>query len=282
MLLGAHMSIAGGVDKALDRGYSIGCTTIQLFTKNNNQWNARKLSDEEIEAFHKKQKHYKISPVIAHNSYLINLASPNKNISRKSYRAFLVEMERCELLKILYLVTHCGSTLGKNSDRGIKTLADVINKFHQDKPAYRVKICLETSAGQGSSLGTTFEQLAAILSNIEKTERVGLCIDTAHIFAAGYDIRTISKCRDVFQEFEYILGIECIKVIHLNDSKKGFGSRIDRHEHIGKGFIGLKAFKFILNERKFKDIPKILETPKGKDLKEDIENITILRSLIKK
>jgi len=278
LLLGAHMSIAGGVYNALVSGKELGCTTIQIFTKNANQWKAKELSTEEIERFKQLQKETQISPVVAHDSYLINIASKDKELLEKSRQSLLFELTRTERLGIPCLVMHPGSN--PNEADGIKRIADSLNWIHSQSPKYSARICLETTAGQGNTLGHRFDQIAGIIDLLGDKSRVGVCYDTAHTFAAGYDIRTRKAYQATFKEFDKIIGLKKLKVIHLNDSKKDFGTRVDRHEHIGKGFIGLDAFRMLLNDPRFEKVPKILETPKEGDMDEN--NLEVLRSLVKK
>jgi deoxyribonuclease IV len=279
MLLGAHMSIAGGVFKAIIEGEKTGCTTIQIFTKSSNQWRAKELGEKELETYQAEQKRTGISPVIGHDSYLINLGSPDADLIRKSREAFLIELERCEKMKIPYLVTHPGSHLGQGEDWGLKRIAESIDWLHERTDGYGVKIALETTAGQGTNLGYKFEQLAQIMNQAKHPERVKVCIDTCHIFAAGYEISTPDGYKKTIAEFDRIIGLKYLAVIHLNDSKKGFGSKVDRHEHIGKGQIGEQAFRFIMQDKRFEQIPKLLETPKENEM--DKVNLAILRKLAK-
>ena len=281
ILLGAHMSIAGGVYNCFDHGEHFKCTTIQIFTKNASQWRAKPLTETEIDKFKERQKQTKISPVVAHDSYLINLGSNNKALLQKSREAFLVEMQRCELLEIPYLVTHPGSHTGAGEEAGLKTIADSLSWLHHKLPEAKVMICLETTAGQGTNLGYRFEQIANIIELSDSPERLGVCLDTCHIFAAGYDIRTERAYKKTMREFDSVIGLKRLKVIHFNDSKKELGSRVDRHEHIGKGFIGVEPFGFFMNDRRLAKIPKILETPKGDDSSADDRNLAILRKLVR-
>lgn len=281
ILLGAHMSIAGGVYNCFDHGEHFKCTTIQIFTKNASQWRAKPLTETEIDKFKERQKQTKISPVVAHDSYLINLGSNDKALLQKSREAFLVEMQRCELLEIPCLVTHPGSHTGAGEEIGLKTVADSLSWLHHKLPEAKVMICLETTAGQGTNLGYRFEQIANIIELSDSPERSGVCLDTCHIFAAGYDIRTERAYKKTMREFDSVIGLKRLKVIHFNDSRRELGSRIDRHEHIGKGFIGVEPFGFFMNDRRLAKIPKILETPKGDDGSADDRNLTILRKLVR-
>lgn len=276
------MSIEGGVFNAPLRGKEVGCDVIQIFTKNNNQWKSKKLTDKEITAFKNNLNKTGIKAVASHDAYLINLASPKKDVYKKSLDAFYDEMERAEELGLPYLVFHPGAHLGEGEGAGIKQIADSINLLLSKSKSNNLMLLLEATAGQGTHIGWRFEQLAKIINLIEQKEKMGVCIDTCHIFAAGYDITTEEGYTKTFDEFDRIIGLQRLKLFHLNDSKKGLASRIDRHEHIGKGMLGLKAFKMLLNDERFKDIPMILETPKEKDMREDRRNLKVLRSLIER
>lgn len=282
ILLGAHTSIAGGVDKAVERAAKIGCTTFQLFTKNSNQWNAKPLSEQVVQNYKRLVKDKNLKPIIAHDSYLINLCAKDKTILKKSREAFIDELIRCEVLGIDYLNFHPGSHMGMGEGDGIKLIAESINIAHEKTKGFRVKSMIETTAGQGTSIGYKFEQIKKIIDLVEDKKRLAVCVDTCHIFAAGYDIRTEKGYLKTFEEFDEIIGLKYLKAFHINDSKKGLGERIDRHEHIGKGKIGLRGFRFLMNDERFLSIPKILETPKGEDMKEDVINMRKLKSLIKR
>jgi len=280
LLLGAHMSIAGGVDLAPLRGKEVGCQTIQVFTKSSNQWRARPLPPEEIERYRVNLRSTGIAPAVAHDSYLINLASTDAELHRRSMAAFLEELERAEALGIQYLVTHPGAHMGAGEETGLRQVANSIRELLKRTKGYQVQVVIETAAGQGTSLGHSFEQIAALLDQIGLPERTGVCLDTCHIFAAGYDIRTPDGYADVIGAFDRIVGVPHLKVIHLNDSKKELGCRVDRHEHIGKGNIGLEAFRCLLADPRLKGIPMILETPKDDDfLLSDRRNLDTLRRL---
>ncbi len=278
--LGAHMSIAGGVDRAIQRGHSIGCETIQIFTKSSNQWRAAPLADEVLERFHANQRETGIGPVIGHDAYLINLASPKAELWRKSVEAFIVEMERAQRMGLPYLVTHPGSHTGSGEEAGVRRVAQAIDEIHARTSHVETMILLEVTAGQGTGLGSSFEQLAEMIALTRHPERLGVCFDTAHAFAAGYDLRTPEAYEATLEAFDRILGLGRLRVFHLNDSKRDLGSRVDRHEHIGKGFLGLEPFRLLLNDPRFADRPMILETPKGPDMAEDVENLRVLRSLM--
>lgn len=273
------MSIAGGVELAPVRGGSIGCEIIQLFTKSSNQWVAKPLTDDAVALFKENLKIHKIRTAFAHDSYLINLGSPDPSLHKRSLDAFTDELKRAEALGLMALVFHPGSHMGKGEDDALKRIADSVNQAHDKTPGTKALTCFENAAGQGTNVGYRFEQLARLIELTEDKKRIGICFDTQHAFAAGYDLRTKEGYKKVFEEFDKIVGIRWLKAFHLNDSKKELGSRVDRHAPIGKGEIGLAAFRCLMNDPRFKDLPMSLETPKGPDLKEDVENLATLRSL---
>ena len=280
-LLGAHFSIAKGLHQALYEAETYGCTALQIFTKNTSAWKERTLTQEEIIRFDLARKETGITSIASHTSYLINLATPERKKHVMSCNALKQELIRSSLLDIPFVVLHPGAHLGKGKDQGIDKIALGINKIFAQIPDIRTRLLLETTAGQGSGLGHTFEQLALIMDKIENQARIGICLDTSHVFAAGYDIRTPETYRKVTDEFDAIIGLENLYVIHLNDSKKELGSRVDRHEHIGEGYIGIKAFELLMNDMRFWDVPKIIETPKQKDGPDtDKMNLNRLRSLV--
>jgi deoxyribonuclease-4 len=278
MRLGAHMSISGGVDKAVGRGQEVGCEAMQIFTKNSNQWKDKPLSPAEIKGFRDGCATAGIAPVIAHSAYLINLAAPAEALYEKSIQAFLHELQRCELLGIPYLVVHPGAHMGTGEEQGLTRVAAAINRIHHAASNLQAKMALEVTAGQGSSLAYKFEHFAAILAQVDAPERLGFCLDTCHLFAAGYDFRTRQAYNRMMDAWDDLVGIERIRVIHLNDSKKDLGSRVDRHEHIGQGYIGTTGFEFLLNDRRLSELPMVLETPK--DDNADVRNLQTLRRLI--
>lgn len=280
MPLGAHMSIAGGIFNAPGLGQKATCDVIQLFTKSSNQWKAKTLTEEDIQKFFDIQKETGVKAICAHDSYLINLASPDETLHQKSYDAFKIELERCHLLQIPYLVMHPGSHVGSGETAGLKKIAESFNRLFDELPDNKTIVCQETTAGQGTNLGYKFEQLASVVDMVEDKKRMAVCLDTCHIFAAGYPIQDEKDYKKTMKEFNQILGLKNLKVIHINDSKKPFASRVDRHEHIGEGYLGLEPFRHIMNDNRLKKVSKILETPKGDDLKEDIKNLKKLRSLI--
>ena len=282
ILLGAHMSIGGGVHTAIERGCSIQCTAIQMFVKNNMQWFARPLAREEIFAFLNHVQRGELLSIFAHGNYLINLAAINPQFHANSLRALSEELTRAAQLELPFLVLHPGAHLGEGEEAGLNAIVASIDKVLQKIPNVKTRLALETTAGQGSCLGHRFGHLAYIIDNVREPERLCVCVDTAHIFAADYDVGTEAAIRKTFREFDRVIGIDRLAAIHLNDSKTSRGSRVDRHEHIGKGKIGLEAFRFIMRDRRFAKIPKVLETPKGKDLAEDVQNLKTLRGLVDK
>ncbi len=280
-MLGAHMSIAGEVGEALTRGKQVGCDCIQIFTKSSRQWASKPLTKEEIEKFKHNRIETGITTVIAHDSYLVNLGAPDNAMRTRSVKGFIDELHRCEALGVPTLVAHPGSHVGSGIENGIKTIAKSIDEAHAACKGFTVKIALEITAGQGSNLGHTFEQMAQIFDAVAENERLRLCFDTEHAFAAGYDIRTPEGYENTFGELDKYVGLKRLAAFHLNDSIKDFHSRVDRHQHIGKGFIGLGAFRRLLNDPRFFGLPMCLETPKGPEMKEDVENLATLRSLFK-
>ena len=281
MLFGAHESIAGGIFNAIERGKKATCDTIQMFNKSNNQWRARKLDPNEIDKFFEAIETTGVTVALSHTSYLINIASPDDALGEKSRLSLLEEMERCNLLKIPNLVMHPGSHVGSGQETGMARIVENINRMFDELDDNQVTLLLETTAGQGSNLGYRFEQLAQMIDGVENKDHMGVCLDTCHIFAAGYPLTDPREYKETIKQFDDVVGLDLLKVIHMNDSKKEFDSRKDRHEHIGKGFIGLEGFRNIVNDRRLKNVPMILETPKGEDLAEDIENLAVLRGLVK-
>ena len=279
LLIGAHESIAGGIHKAFERAESIGCKVLQVFIKSSNQWYAKLLTDDDIANYKTAASKSSIKHVVAHDSYLINLCAVNESILKKSREAFLDELKRCESLGILYLNFHPGSHMGAGEKEGVKQIIESLNWAHDKTKGFKVKSVLETTAGQGTSLGYRFEQLKEIIDGVDEPERMAVCIDTCHIFAAGYNISNEEGYEKTFREFDDVIGMSRLAAIHINDSKKSLGSRVDRHEHIGKGMIGKAGFRLMMQDNRLKHIPKILETPKGEDLKEDKMNLVMLRRL---
>lgn len=281
MLLGAHMSIAGGVHTAIERGLKIGCTTIQMFVKNNNQWRGKPLTDDDVATYKELRSKSTISPIMVHDTYLINLCAKDKSILKKSREALKDELDRCEMLGVDFLNFHPGSHMGVGEKEGIKLIADSLNIIHDQTSGYRTKSVVEATAGQGTAVGYRFEHLREIIDLVEQKERMAVCIDTCHVFAAGYDIASEKGYEETFEEFDAVVGFDRLVAFHVNDSKRDLGSRVDRHEHIGKGCIGKKGFAFLMNDPRFVGLPKILETPKGEDMKEDVMNMRVLRKLVR-
>ncbi|MHB1688967.1 MAG: deoxyribonuclease IV [Ignavibacteriaceae bacterium] len=279
-LLGAHTSTQGGVAASVDLAEKLKFSAMQIFTKNNNRWTAKPFDEKEILSYKTKLKASGIQFVVSHDSYLINLCAINEEILKKSREAFLDELIRCEQLEIPYLNFHPGAHGGAGEETGIKLIAESLNIVHGKTKGYKVSSMIEATAGQGTALGYTFEQLKEIIDLVDDKDRMSVCIDTAHIFAAGYDIKNKNTFEQVIKDFDSIVGLDRLKCIHMNDSKKDLGSRVDRHEHIGKGFIGKEGFRNIMNDKRLERIPKILETPKGKEQLEDLENIKVLLSLV--
>lgn len=280
ILLGAHMSISGGVQMAIERACSIQCTAMQIFVKNNMQWFARPFLPNEINAFRDHQQRNMLGSVFAHSNYLINLAATNPQFHANSIRSLAEELIRADQLELPFLVLHPGAHLGAGEEAGLTKIVQSIDAIFAVIPKVKTRIALETTAGQGSCLGDRFEHLAYIMANVRESERLCVCLDTAHIFAAGYDIGSEAAVKKTVRKFDRIVGRDRLAAIHLNDSKTARGSRVDRHAHIGLGQIGLDAFRFIMRDRRFAKIPKVLETPKGKDLAEDVKNMKTLRALI--
>lgn len=281
LLLGAHMSISGGVHTAFARGASIGCTAMQVFVKNNNRWEGRPVTKEDVENYKSEEAKTTISLVVAHAAYLINLCAPDKTILKRSRIAFVDEMRRCNSFGMIALIFHPGAHLGKGEVEGIKRVAESLNIVHEQTPGFHVLSTLESTAGQGSNLGYRFEHLRSIIELVEEKERMAVCLDTCHLFAAGYDISTKRGWETTLGEFDDTIGMNRLVAVHVNDSKKELGSRVDRHEHIGAGRIGLDGFSALMNDPRLVKVPKILETPKSEDMHEDVENLKILISLVR-
>jgi deoxyribonuclease-4 len=262
MLLGAHFSVAGGIVNAVRTAVRFECQTLQLFTKNAAQWNAPPLKADDVVAFRREAAAAKLVHLTAHDSYLINLAAPGDELFEKSVAAFAVEMQRAEELGLEYLVMHPGAHVGSGEDSGLRRAAAGLNETTRRTRGLKVKVLLETTAGQGSCLGWRFEHLAQLLDDADEPERFAVCFDTCHVFAGGYDLRTAAATRHTLDEFDAVVGLEHLKLFHLNDSVKPLGSRVDRHAGIGEGEIGEAAFKLLSTDRRFARTPMILETPK--------------------
>jgi deoxyribonuclease IV len=277
-LLGGHVSIAGGLSKALIRGDSIHCTALQMFTRSNRQWAAKPLTQEEIACFSATWKATGIEEIVVHLPYLLNLGSPDVKLRHASVVAVQEELERCAALNINYLVLHPGSHLGSDEEKCIDYIIEGINQALTNNQG-RSMILLENMAGQGTNVGYNFTHLATIMAGVDHKKRVGICFDTCHAFAAGYDLRTPAAYEATWHEFDRVIGLKHLKVMHLNDSKKELGSRVDRHEEIGDGKIGLSGFKLLVNDERLVDVPKILETPKA-TLESYAKNMETLKHLL--
>jgi deoxyribonuclease IV len=280
-LLGAHMSTSGGLSTAFDRGAQVGCATMQIFTKNQNRWQQKPTPPEEIERWKQKQGATGIAPVVSHAAYLLNLGTPNSEIWDKSVDALADELTRAQELNLLGVVLHPGAHMGEGEEAGIARIVKGMDLAHRRTPGYKTLTLVEGTAGQGSALGYKFEHLRAFLEGVTEPERLAFCLDTCHLFVAGYDLRTEQAYADTMGQFDELCGIERLKCFHFNDAKKPLGSRVDRHDHIGTGQLGLDAFGFILNDPRLALVPKILETEKSDDMHEDVTNLQVLRSLIR-
>lgn len=277
-ILGAHVSISGGIGKAPARGASIGCDAIQIFTKNQVQWKAPSLTDEDVCLFKEDYAKAGLKFVVVHDSYLINLASPDPKVHGRSLDAFTDELNRAEQIGAPYLVFHPGAHLGDGEEAGLRRIAISVNRALRESDTTQVSVLFETTAGQGTMLGYSFEQLASLVEMSKADDRVGVCLDSCHIFAAGYEIRTAAGYERTMQEFDHIIGLDRLRALHLNDSRRELGSRVDRHRHIGEGHIGLEGFKNLLNDDRLDGLPMLLETPgKPEDFK---QNLDTLRGLI--
>jgi len=281
-LIGAHTSIAGGWGKMFDRCKVIQSTAAQVFVKNNKQWfSPGPVTPQEAEEFLRRRKESGI-PVYGHTGYLINLGATDPKNLETSLESLVQEIERAHTLDIPFLVLHPGNHGGRGEEEGLKIIRDGLDEAIHRTAKSKVKIALETTAGQGTSLGWKFEHIAWLLGNVKTPARFGVCLDTAHIFAAGYDLRTPAAYRATWKSFDKIIGLKKLLLLHVNDSKVDFASRVDRHEHLGKGRIGEEAFRLLMKDESLADVPKILETPKGEDLHEDVENLSLLRSFLTK
>ncbi len=277
--LGVHVSIAGGVDKAIARAAHLGCTAMQIFTANASRWQAKELPGESVEKYRAARAESPIEYVAAHDSYLINFASPDPLLRQKSIAAFCAEMERCRRLGITDLVMHPGAHMGRGVDAGLATVAESLRTVLTQAPP-AVRILIENTAGQGTSLGAAFEELAELIRLVPEG-RFGICFDTCHAFAAGYDISSYNGYMQVMETFDRLVGTERIALFHLNDSKKALGSRVDRHDHVGRGHIGVAGFRALMRDRRFLCVPKIIETPGGRDGRDHLDTLALLRTLEK-
>lgn len=280
------MSIAGGFHRAVERARSVGATALQIFVKSPRQWEASPLAQDGVRAFREAVAAAGLSPyLLAHASYLINLASPRPDLRKRSLDALAVEIDRCAELAVPYLVLHPGSHDGSGAEAGLRRLAAALDRVYRAtaraaRGRRGVRVLLEVTAGQGNALGARFEEIAWVMQRSERGDRLGVCFDTCHAVAAGYEFRDRRSYREMLREFDSTIGLDRLLAFHLNDSVHGLGSHRDRHAHIGRGEIGLEAFRLILNDRRFRQLPMVLETPKGDDLAEDRLNLGVLRAMV--
>jgi deoxyribonuclease-4 len=281
-LFGAHMSVAGGLHHALEAARDHGCNAVQLFTSNASRWQSRPLADEEVAVFRRLLRTCGVRVSAAHDSYLINLASPDDALYRRSIEALLGELSRAERLGLTYLVVHPGAHLDSGEQAGLARVARALDEIHERLPDQRVRILLETTAGQGTTLGHRFEHLRDILAGMRSANRVGVCLDTCHVFAAGYALAPEAEYRATMRHFERTVGFKRLRLFHVNDSRKPLGSRVDRHAHLGQGCLGLEPFRLLVNDRRFRARGMILETPKEEGDEKDMDavNLAILRGLV--
>ena len=281
-ILGAHMSIAGGAHLAVGRAASVGCEALQIFTKSSRQWAAPPLREDEIQKFRDAMAAGPVKKVIAHDSYLLNLGTPKEDQRARAIAAFVDELERCSQLGIPWLVAHPGAHVGAGAEAGLKNIADSLSESLTRTQGLGCKPALEITAGQGTTLGRSFEEIAFLLENTKGGDALGVCFDTQHAWAAGYDLATAEGYEKTFSDFDRLIGIERLAAFHVNDSKKPLGSHVDRHDWIGHGALGLEFFRRLMNDRRFWGLPMCLETEKSEDLHEDREALELLRSLVKK
>ncbi|EFI34616.1 apurinic endonuclease Apn1 [Desulfonatronospira thiodismutans ASO3-1] len=284
--LGAHCSVSGGLYRAVERIEGLSGTALQIFTRNQRQWKTSPVKEQEAEQFRQALQQWGDYPVFSHDSYLINLASPDREILKKSVQAFAGELKRCALLGIPGLVTHPGAHKGQGLDKGLQAYVRALDEaldlaLQQCPESADVEVLLETTSGQGTVLGSTFQELDFIISTSKNSDRLGVCFDTCHVFAAGYDMRTRESYNATMQTLDSTVGLQRVQAVHLNDSSYGLGSRGDRHEHIGKGEMGLEPFRLVLNDPRFYDVPMVIETPKDKAGKWDLANLNLLRGLVR-
>lgn len=276
--LGAHTSIAGGLHKALERGAALGCRIVQVFSKPNKQWAAKPILPPDLEAWFGARERTGVEPAMVHTSYLINVGSPDAAAWTKSYQALLEEYRRCQLLRIPYMIMHPGAHLGAGEAAGVANIARALTRLLRAQPDNETVVLLENTAGQGTNLGHRFEHLRDLLAAVDDPQRVGVCVDTCHTLAAGYDLTTPAGWEETFAEFERVVGTAAIQAFHVNDSKRELGSRVDRHEHIGRGHLGLTPFRCLVNDPRFRALPLAIETPKPSE-QADLINLAILRAL---
>jgi len=280
ILLGSHMSVAGGLHMAFERGTRIGCTTMQVFVKNASRWTGKPLTPDAVASYTAAAAKATIAPVIAHAAYLINLCARADDVRLRSRKGLADELMRCTTLGVAGLVVHPGAHMGAGESDGLARIAESLNIIHTELPEASTRTLLETTAGQGTTLGYRFEHLRRIIDLVEDKTRIAICLDTCHLFAAGYPIHTEEGWESTMRELEEIIGLQRVVAVHVNDSKRECGSRIDRHDHIGKGRVGETAFRMLMNDTRLRGVPKILETEKSEDMHEDIENMDRLRALV--
>ncbi len=262
-LIGCHVSISGGIEKSPARANALGCEVMQLFTSNQMQWRARPVSEESRDRFLEERRKHALEIVVSHDSYLINLGSPDPAKNQKSIQAFIAEIRRCQYLEIPYLVFHPGSHMGKGDEFGLQKIAESLDTVIESLPELKVQLLLENTAGQGSNVGHRFEHLRRIMDLSRFPDLLGICFDTCHAFAAGYDLSSPAAIEETFRAFNDIIGLEHLAVFHLNDARRPLGSRIDRHEVLGGGYLGMETFTHLIADSRFEEIPMILETPGG-------------------
>jgi deoxyribonuclease-4 len=279
-MLGAHQSIAGGLHRALERAQSLGCEAVRIFTRSARQWASRPLGEDDVRAFAAARAETGIGAVLAHDSYLFNLAAPDEALRRRSVRELIAELERCERLRIGWLVVHPGAHCGAGEDAGLRAAARSLDEVLGACAGFTATIALENTAGQGTQIGWRFEQLARLCAATRRGHRLRVCLDTEHAFAAGYDLRTAAGYAATVGSLAETVGIDRVAAFHLNDAKCDLGGRLDRHEHIGAGRLGVRAFRRLLRDSRFHGLPMCIETPKGPDLTEDRRNLDLLRSLL--
>ncbi|OUU24465.1 MAG: hypothetical protein CBC13_03445 [Planctomycetia bacterium TMED53] len=278
--LGSHLSVSGGPWKAVEEAIELDIRALQIFTKNASRWVQKPIDPKHVEKFHAAIAEWGSHPLLSHDSYLINLASPKEELFQKSIAAFTDELERAELLGLDFLVMHPGAHVGSGVEAGIERIAVGMRESFERVPYVKTRVLLENTAGGGSTMGRSFEELRDLLAAIDTPERTGTCIDTCHMFAAGYELRTEEGYQETMKKLDKVLGARRVFALHLNDSKGDLGSHLDRHMHIGDGLIGKKGFQFVMQDDRFAGIPKILETPKVEDM--DQQNLSLLKKLAKK
>lgn len=277
------MSVAGGLENAFHAGAAAGCDCLQIFVKNQRQWQAPPLAEDQIVRYRQAQRETGLAPVVAHASYLLNLASPDRSIRQRSMTAMIDELRRCDALGVAALIFHPGAHMHDTLEAGIERIARSLKEVHRRTPTCRTTTLLETTAGQGTAIGYRFEHLAGVMDRVAQPQRLAVCLDTCHLFAAGYDFRTPEGYGTMIDELDAFVGLPSVRCIHVNDSKRELASRVDRHEHIGKGKIGKRGFAHFVNDKRFARVPMILETPKGTDGRGsnlDRVNLKRLRSLV--